>query len=112
MSAEYFYDEMKGYMKEYLASLRPTLSPKVIDTHYDVLFFFTELLYHHEMCTGFEDITVAMTSSKLRAFYIRQANTMLTESSCKKIMKGFFEYIYDTYGVKSDNVMKGFERKN
>ncbi|HTA84511.1 MAG TPA: hypothetical protein VK783_16325 [Bacteroidia bacterium] len=111
MSAEYFYDEMKGYMKEYLLSLRLTLSPRVINTHSDVLFFFTELLYHHEMCTGFEDITVAMTSSKLRAFYIRQANKILTESSCKKIMKGFFQYIFDTYGIKSDKVMKGFERK-
>jgi hypothetical protein len=111
MSAEYFYDEMKTYMKEYLAFLRPTLSPRVIDTHYDVLFFFTELLYHHEMCTGFEDITVAMTNSKLRTFYIRQTNKMLTESSCKKIMKGFFDFIYDTYRIKSDKVMKGFEQK-
>jgi len=111
MSAEYFYDEMKGYMEEYLAFLRTTLSTRIVDTHHDVLFFFVDLLYHEEGCNGFEDITVAMTNSKLRTFYIRNANKMLTESSCKRVLKGFFDYIYDTYGIKSDKVMKGLERK-
>ncbi|MGP8217687.1 MAG: hypothetical protein ACLQQ4_19110 [Bacteroidia bacterium] len=112
MSAEYFYQEMKSYMEEYLKFLRKSkVIPKEIDTQYDVLFFFIELIYHHEMCTGFEDITVAMTNSRLRTFYTRQTSKLLTEKACKSILRGFFEFIYDKYGVKSDKVMKAVGKK-
>jgi len=112
MAAEYFYSCMKNYVKEYLAFLRTTHSAEVVDTYYDVLFFFTELLYHREMCNGFEDITVAMTNSKLRNFYKRNTDKILTDKDCKIILKSFFNYLYDTYGIKCDKVMKGLEKKN
>jgi hypothetical protein len=111
VSSTYFYKEMKSYLEEYIKFLRKSIPSKVVDQHYDIIFFYIEFLHHKEMCIGFEEISIAMCNSKFRPYFIKNTNKLLSEKNCRMTLKGFFDFIYDRHGIKNEKVMKALSKK-
>jgi len=100
-----FRQELEEYLKEYLNHLSATLTPQTISKHSRIIGYCIEYIDLYHSVKGFEDITLSMISSKLYGNYQSHFMENISRPSMLKIIKKYFEYIYETYGIGNKQLL-------
>jgi hypothetical protein len=102
---EYFQKELEEYLKDYEVHLGKTLTSGTVNKHMMVLYYCTEYLCSGLGVSGFENITISMISSKLYYDFESHSQEGMTRKAVFNIVKRFFEFIYQCYGVGNENLL-------
>jgi hypothetical protein len=109
--AKTFHDKMVKYLEEYQEYLLLVKSNGTAISHYTILHQFINYILNHHLVCGFDQITVSMTNSKFLADFKRHNKEVIDKETMKKIIKGFFVFLYGKHGVKNEKVMRGLEKQ-
>ena len=108
---EAFFLELEEYKNEYELYLATTVKRSTILKHAAVINGMIDYVCVDHGAAGFEDITAAMVNSKFLSWYNSHTHEGLQKVTAKNILKGYFQFIYDRHGIKSDLIMKSLDRK-
>ena len=108
-TAKPFHDKMVEYCEEYFQYQLFEKSDKGAISNNDIIHLMINYLFEN-LVSDFSEITLSMVSSKFRAQYKQRYDERISRNSMKKIIKGFFTFIYGKYGIKNDRLMKGLAR--
>ncbi|MGE0568697.1 MAG: hypothetical protein AB7O73_12165 [Bacteroidia bacterium] len=109
-TAKPFHSKLVKYREEYQEYLLLEKSDGTAVSHSDIIHAFINYLFGYHLVASFDQITVAMVNSGFQAHYKSQYKENVSKESMKKILKGFFVFVYGKYGIKNERVMRGLER--
>jgi hypothetical protein len=107
MTAKAFHNKMVAYLCEYQEYLLLVKSNTTAISHYAILHKFISYLYNYHLVSSFDQITVSMSGSKFLTDYQKRNKEVIDKDTMKKIIKGYFVFIYGKYGIKNEKLMKG-----
>ena len=105
-TAKPFHDKMVEYCEEYFQYQLFEKSNKGAISNNDIIHLMINFLFEN-LVSDFNEITLAMISSKFRAHYRQRYDERIDKRSTNKIFKEFFTFIYGKYGIRNEKVMKG-----
>lgn len=107
-TAKPFHNKMVKYHDEYLEYLILKSDAQAV-SYSDIIHAFINYLFNYHLVSSFDQITVAMVNSGFRNHYNNTYKENISKQTLKKILKGFFVFIYGKYGIKNLKVMRGLE---
>lgn len=111
INAKRFHDKMVAYLYEYQEYLLLVKSNGTAVSHYTILHEFVNYIYNYHLVSSLDQITVSMACSKFQADYKRRNKETIDKDVMRKIVKGYFVFLYGKYGMKNEKLMKGLEKK-
>lgn len=103
---EFFQKELKEYLVAYKANLSQTLTKGTVHKHAQVISYCIDYLACYHSVAGFEDITFSMISSKMYYDFESNCQEGMSRKHVFGIIKKFFIYIEQEYGVSNPVLMK------
>ena len=105
-AAGMFRKELEEYLSEYQKHLLTRYKKSTVTHHSYVLNHCIDYLYGYHGVEGFEQITFGMVSSKVYYDFISNTHDPMSRQSMLNIIRKFFEYISDYFGVSNPVLMK------
>jgi hypothetical protein len=109
MSAKRFQNKMALHLDEYQIYLLGKSSGTAV-SHCSIINEFINYLYNQHLIVDVSQITVSIANSKFLADFKRKNKEIISKETMKEILKGFFTFIYEKYGVQNDTLMRGLEK--
>jgi len=110
-AAKRFHTKMVKYLDEYTEHNLLVKGGGDTFSHHPIIHEFLAYLFGHHLVTNIDEISVAMANSKFYAKYKFHNKHSISTSEMKNILKGYFIFIYGKYGIKNEQIMKGFEKR-
>ena len=110
-AAKGFHTNMVKYLDEYTEHNLLVKADGETFSHHPIIHQFLAFLFGAHLITDISEITVAMANSKFFAYYTFHNEETISKTEIKKILSGYFTFIYGKYGIKNEKLMKGFVYK-
>jgi hypothetical protein len=108
---EAFFIELSEYLEEYIFSIADNISNRTAHKYSAVINGMIDYVCVNHGAAGFEDLTVSMVNSKFLAWYNSHTHEGLQKITVKNILKGYFEFIYQTHGIRNSIILKSLSKK-
>lgn len=110
MTAKAFHNKMVCYLDEYQEYLLLVKSNGTAVSHFSIIHKFINYIYNYHMVAGIDQITVSIANSQFLADFKRNNKEIVSKETMKKILKGFFVFLYGKYGIKNVKLMRALDR--
>lgn len=108
---EAFFIELSEYRKEYILAIADSVSWRTADKYSYVINMMIDYVCVNHGAAGFEDLTVSMINSKFLAWFNSHTGEGFQKITIKNILKGYFEFIYQTYGIRNSIILENLKKK-
>jgi hypothetical protein len=94
---------------QYRIYLSADAKPQTVNKHLIVINGFIEYACFEHSVSGFEEITAGMVGATFTRWLNSNDDESFQPATVKNILKGYFDFIYNTHGIRNEKLMKSFE---